>query len=380
MRVLHINCNYIYSSLHQNMISGLEKNGINNYVIVPVFFDDNRRIKEQRGVHVLQCFHKWDRVWFDYKQKKIYSAIKQDTTEMNFDCIHAHTLFTDGNCAMRLSKEYGIPYVVAVRNTDVNDFFKMMVHLRRRGLEIMRNASAIVFLSEAYKNSVIDKYVPFAEKQIMLNKSIVIPNGIDSYWLDNLKNKNVTDVVERINQQEIRLIYAGEIDSNKNIEHTAKTKHLLEEKGWNVLFTVVGKVKEKAIADRLKQQKNIMLLPPKKKEELILDYRKSDIFVMPSHKETFGLVYAEALSQGLPVIYTKGQGFDGQFEEGFVGYAVDDKNENDLKDVILKICDRYAEISNNCCNAAIKFRWDTICKTYVQTYEAVLDKKQYDRV
>lgn len=40
---------------------------------------------------------------------------------------------------------------------------------------------------------------------------------------------------------------------------------------------------------------------------------------MPSHKETFGLVYAEAMSQGLPIIYTKNQGFDGQFPDGYVG-------------------------------------------------------------
>ena len=40
----------------------------------------------------------------------------------------------------------------------------------------------------------------------------------------------------------------------------------------------------------------------------------NDIFVMPSVTELL-LVYAEAMSQGLPVIYTRGQGFDGQFEE-----------------------------------------------------------------
>ena len=37
-------------------------------------------------------------------------------------------------------------------------------------------------------------------------------------------------------------------------------------------------------------------------------YRENDIYVMPSIIETFGLVYAEAMSQGLPVIYTRGQG------------------------------------------------------------------------
>lgn len=36
---------------------------------------------------------------------------------------------------------------------------------------------------------------------------------------------------------------------------------------------------------------------------------------MPSFKETFGLVYAEALSRFIEVIYTKGQGFDGNLKK-----------------------------------------------------------------
>ena len=40
-------------------------------------------------------------------------------------------------------------------------------------------------------------------------------------------------------------------------------------------------------------------------------------FCLPSHAETFGLVYVEAMSQGLPIIY-EGQGFDKQFQDGEV--------------------------------------------------------------
>src|SRR5690606_19135661 len=40
------------------------------------------------------------------------------------------------------------------------------------------------------------------------------------------------------------------------------------------------------------------------KEELIRIYRDCHLFVMPSRNETFGLVYVEAMLQGLPILYT----------------------------------------------------------------------------
>ena len=39
------------------------------------------------------------------------------------------------------------------------------------------------------------------------------------------------------------------------------------------------------------------------KNKLLEHYRSCDIFIMPSKTETFGLVYVEAMSQGLPCLY-----------------------------------------------------------------------------
>ena len=44
-------------------------------------------------------------------------------------------------------------------------------------------------------------------------------------------------------------------------------------------------------------------------------------FVMPSFSETFGMVYAEALLNGTPILYSKDTGFDGLFDN--VGVVVD---------------------------------------------------------
>ncbi|HGK7332802.1 TPA: glycosyltransferase [Streptococcus suis] len=66
---------------------------------------------------------------------------------------------------------------------------------------------------------------------------------------------------------------------------------------------------------------------------------------MPSFHESFGLVYAEAMSQGMPVIYTRGQGFDGQFEEGVVGFSVDCIDEVEISNKIISIVKGFKFLS-----------------------------------
>lgn len=375
MRVLHINCNYIYSSLHQNMISGLEKQNVSNHVIVPVY-SRNIKTADSYGVQIIRCFNKWDRIWFGFKQRKIFKAVKQVTHGMQFDCIHAYTLFSDGNCAMKLSKEYGIPYVVAVRNTDVNTFFKYMPHLRGIGITVLENASRVFFLSETYKQQVISRYVPKHLQKYILEKSMIIPNGIDDYWLINkYKERNMDKIVDRLVKHKLRLIYAGNIDRNKNIRTTIRAMRSLENDGWTVDFEVIGDVVEENEYSKIKNEHNVKYIEKLPKEQLIERYRNADIFVMPSHTETFGLVYAEAMSQGLPVLYTEGQGFDGQFSEGIVGYHVDSDDYKDVAEKIKKIVKNYTKISKKCIELVDAFDWANITKVYCTVYEQITNMR-----
>ena len=53
-------------------------------------------------------------------------------------------------------------------------------------------------------------------------------------------------------------------------------------------------------------------------EQMRLLYRANSVFVMPSKSETFGLVYIEALSQGLSVLWSRGEAIEGMFSESIV--------------------------------------------------------------
>jgi len=92
---------------------------------------------------------------------------------------------------------------------------------------------------------------------------------------------------------------------------------------------------------------------------------------MPSYNETFGLVYLEAMSQGLPIIYTKREGVDGYFKDGTVGYSVNPKDVNDIVKKIEMIISNYNRISKNCLGLVEKFSWDKIAKIYYNIYKSI---------
>jgi len=81
------------------------------------------------------------------------------------------------------------------------------------------------------------------------------------------------------------------------------------------------------------------------------------------------------LNQGLPVIYTKGQGFDEQFQEGMVGYHVDCFNAEEIANRIIDMSNNYEVLSKNCTKLYSKFDWQIISKNYRKLYGDVCCEK-----
>lgn len=373
MRVLHINGNYKLTTLHQLMIRQLTAIGIENQVFVPTYDKSASNIVPDDNVKIVECFKKHDRYWFEYKQNKIIKAVEEAFDIKSFDLIHAYTLFTDGNCARYLSQKYNIPYVVAVRNTDVNAFFKYRILLRKLGIKILEDADTVFFLTPVYRDFLFHKYVPVDKWGKMKSKSHIIPNGIDDFWHQHkFTERDYAETEKRLRRQEVRLVYAGSVDNNKNIKLTVAAMEKMNQEGWHVTLDVIGPIREENAYNDFKDNTVVRYVPKQPKEELIKYYRNADIFVMPSHHETFGLVYAEAMSQGLPVIYTRGQGFDQQFVEGVVGYSVNSNDVISLVKVIEKICNNYEIISKTCVNNIKKFEWHALCKEYSDIYKNIL--------
>lgn len=367
MKVLHINVNYTTNVLHSNMIKYLDKYGVENSVFVPVAFSSSYET-DDNAVSVIKCFNKLDRINYYSKQKKILAAAEKNFNANEFDVLHAYTVFTDGNVAYELYKKYDVPYVVAVRNTDVNTFFKYMPHLRKRGVEILKNAKAVFFLSEKYKERTFSKYIPKELHKEIENKTYIQPNGIDPYWLDSICDKKEESCGT------IKVVCAGGIDKNKNMATIAEALSLLEKKGKSVSLDIAGGIKNEKEVEKLKKYDFVTLHGKLNKTELSELYRKCDVFALASFTETFGMVYIEAMTQQLPVIYTQNEGFDGQFPEGEVGFHVNPKSPKEIAEKILEAYEKRNFIGKRCISAVTKFDWNIIVEEYTDIYKKITGK------
>ena len=373
MKILHVNSYYISSTIYKHFISHMDRPGIYNDIYIPVNSDDMidkyRGIESERINYIYsKCFGKLHRIIFHLKNYRIEKDMYKKVNIDDVDVVHAHSLFVNGYLALKLKIKFGKEYMVAIRATDVKVFFKKMIMLRKLGVEIMKNAKYLVFISPYYKDNVIDTYVPEELREGMREKSLVIPNGVDKFWLDNMDMKE-----RKFENKEIKLIYAGRLEKVKNIDVIVAVLEELRKRGYNATIDMIGKGpyenKLKELSNgRLKGILNFHGFMPK--EELIKFYRKNDIFIMPSKRETFGLVYIEAISQGLPIIYTKNEGVYGFFEEGEVGYAV---NCNDVSEIADRVEDIYNRKVWNLGMIEEKirkeFNWDNVVEEYLNYYK-----------
>ena len=176
---------------------------------------------------------------------------------------------------------------------------------------------------------------------------------------------------DKVVHNPLRIIYAGEINQNKNIGKLVEVVTTLNREFIPTRLEIVGELKDPSLKTILNME-YVKYNPKVDKYELIQKYRNNDIFVMISRKEAFGLVYAEAMTQGLPIIYTQDQGFDKQFDEGYVGYHVDCMNTKEIVERIITITKNYDVLSNNTRIAAKQFKWDKIALRYIELYDELV--------
>ena len=210
-----------------------------------------------------------------------------------------------------------------MRGSDAVFYSRRMPHLWYAGIRVMKHANKLTCVTPCIKEKMMQAWQHHGVKEI-INKADVVNNGIDAIWLDNLS------VEQREMNNPIKVLYIGRFDSNKNVYRLIKAITALREK-YDVRLTIVGGVggndeEHEIVMKEVDGHKDYIeyLGAIYDKEKLIQVVRQSDIFAMASHSETFGLVYVECLTQGLPILYSNGPAFHVNVDAAYIKKANDE--------------------------------------------------------
>lgn len=363
MRILHICNSYCSTKVHSELYSELDKLGVEQVVYAyptsPSMVGNNQFEGAHTKFVYSDIFRSYHRLLFHKKIHDVTKDVCKRVDMSKIDCIHATTLFSDGSVAYALHKKYGIPYVVAMRNTDVNEFMGYAPHTWMKGRSVLEHAQKIVFISPSIYRHFRQKWFFRSIAEKCVEKSIICPNGINEYWIDNI------DLSHRDNRGEV--LYVGRFDSNKNVLRLIQAFLMVRKEHPDMHMTLVGGKgsQEKeivALADANKEAISY-LGPVYDREELKRIMRRSSVFAMASIFETFGLVYVEALSQGLPILFTKGQGVDGYFKDN-IGVAVCPKTVNSIEYGLQELIENREKYQGYKDVDFEQFRWSNIAIKY----------------
>lgn len=381
MKVLQLCNGFTASKVHANLYQCLDRLGIEQTIYTTIYnkteIGKNEFSAENTVFVYSKILRNWLRFFYHIKKTIINRDIERLISASEFDCIHAVTLFTDGAQAFSINKKYGKPYIVTVRNTDVNLFLEKAPHTWRIGKKILLNASIIVFISKAaeikFSNNKVIKPILSNIKE----KFYVQPNGIDNYWLNNISHEK---------RDPFNLLYVGDFSLNKNVPRLIQAVlKLKKERGFEAIhLALVGGGNSRhgfginankgdritmSVVDQYPDAVSF-LGPIYDKDRLRDVFRQNGIFAMPSIHETFGLVYIEALSQNLPVIYSKNQGIDQMFNQS-IGISVNPLSVDDIYEAIKSIILNYNDYSNQSV-AFSDFDWNTIAEKYIAMYSKII--------
>lgn len=230
-----------------------------------------------------------------------------------------------------LGKCEGIPYVASVHSSDITVLTKSAykIYFKKQLLKAYKRADAISARSASLAEK-IKELSPYA-----VNKTFVAPSGIEpeiiepmEYFESKAANRNAPFVIST----------TAKLIKRKNIDVIIRA--LKKAKLENYVLRIMGDgpemfhlkmlVKELDIKDKVIFEGNIP------NNEVLIKLRLSDLFILVSTGETFGMSYLEAGSRANVVIATKNDGIDGLLKDNVNGFTCE-PNEDKLAELIDKV-------------------------------------------
>ncbi|MFW5774400.1 MAG: glycosyltransferase family 4 protein, partial [Tangfeifania sp.] len=231
---------------------------------------------------------------------KNYALVAEIIAEENtFDIIHSHDWLTypAGIAAKKLT---GKPLIIHVHATDFDrsggNVNPAVYAIEREGMEM---ADKIIAVSNLTRKTIIEKY------GILPEKIDVVYNGVEPTG-----TKGNLQIKKGVNEKVVTFL--GRITMQKGPEYFVEAAYLVLKKMENVRFVMAGsgdkmstmikRVAELGMADKFHFTGFL------KGDDVYNMFKLTDVFVMPSVSEPFGIVPLEAMQADVPVIISNQSG------------------------------------------------------------------------
>lgn len=368
--ILHLANDFPGSRVYNQLVQAIDQRGVQQTIFTTIRSVDEKGknavdfATDGSTIYYSDNWCPWHRAFFRLKAKSNYKHLLRLVDPKTITHVHAHTLFSDGVLALKLKRDYEIPYTVTIRNADINAFMRFMVHTWDIGKSVIQNADKVICISPAHTNRVL---LWRACPPDFCHKVINIPNGVNSYWLNHIS------CTIKAHQPDTpwELLYIGNFTSNKNIPRLMEAVLKLKDNGYNLQLHLIGGNgnDEKRIEAIAVEHPGVFHLHGvvQNKEKIRTIMQQCHIFTMPSLTETFGLVYVEALSQGLPILYTEGEGVDGFFTATY-GESCNPHSVYDIASKIEQMIVNYNEYAIEESYIRDHFDWEKVADIYLSLF------------
>lgn len=309
---------------------------------------------------------------------------------LRYDLIHSH-YWLSGMAALELRDEWGVPIVHMfhtlgmMKNRVARSRDEQAPEDRLQGEErILRQADRIVAATEA----------EMAQFQWLYKQDTdhvrVIPPGVDTSHFYPIDAQEAKEFVG-IEPDQKMLLFVGRIEPLKGIDTLLRAMSTLRQRGHlddncHCLAIIGGdpdvgqeEMTEEmsylqGLGDSLGLGDLVTFLGRRDQDTLQYYYSASEIVVLPSEYESFGMVALEAMACGRPVVASETGGLAFLVKDGQTGFHVPAGDADALADQIEELllnADLRARIGKKAAEYAIGFDWSIIAEQVFAVYKSL---------
>lgn len=284
------------------------------------------------------------------------------------DLIHVHSLLNAGLVAQVIRQRTGVPYIVTEH---ASTFGRGALTGRQiRMAAAAAKSAALCFAVSASLSKLLERKLAADGR-----KWFVMPNIVEERFT------NYPLLTPEDYRDEFRFVAIAVLTENKAIDNVIRAFAQAFGGDSSVTLEIGGEGIEKRRLESLVAQSGlsnrVFFLGALSRDDVIQTISRADVFVSGSRYETFGVVIAEALALGRPVIATKCGGPETIVREED-GFLVPPDDVPSLAQAMLEIRSTYGRFDAGSIKEACiaRFSEQVVVRRLIDSYEAVLSEAQ----